>query len=66
MRTLAGFVVGILVTIGAAWVHDTGASADTQSPQLSDRQIVNWDVLGAVFQKDTEALRGLWGRATHS
>jgi hypothetical protein len=54
MRTIFGIVVGFLLAIGAAYVHDYSVS------QGSQLQIVNWDVLGNVARNETAAVRKLW------
>jgi hypothetical protein len=53
MRTLFGILVGFLLAIGAAYVHDDGV------PQGSQLQLANWDVLGNVA-RETAAVRRLW------
>jgi hypothetical protein len=63
MRTLFGIVLGIALTFGAAFFHDNNVRADNVSPRLTDRPIVNWDVLGAVLREETDAIRGLFGVA---
>ncbi len=54
MRTLFGIILGFLITVGGAYVHDTlrnpaGATA-------AERPMVNWDVVG-------ENVRALRARA---
>lgn len=62
MRMLFGIVIGIALTIGAAWVHDNNVTSDPANPRLQDRQIVNWDVFGAVSHDLQDEL----GRMFHS
>jgi hypothetical protein len=62
MRTLIGIVIGILLTVGLAYVHDNNVTSDPVNPRLQDRQIVNWDVFGAV----THDLQDGAGRIFHS
>jgi hypothetical protein len=61
MRTLFGIVLGIALTFGAAFFHDNNIPANSVSPNLTERPIVNWEVLGAVLREDTSFIRGLWG-----
>lgn len=41
MRTIIGMILGCLLTIAAAYVHDTGATATAAG---ASQKIVNWDV----------------------
>lgn len=58
MRTIVGFLLGIAVTIGAAYVHDT-ASAGTDAKPL-----VNWDQVGGVTRDAVDAARSQWKKLT--
>ncbi len=58
MRTLVAFLLGIAVTIGAAYVHDT-ASAD---PAV--KPLVNWDQLGVATRGAVDAARHQWDKLT--
>ena len=42
MRSLISFLLGIAVTVGAAYVHDSAMAKPTDKP------LVNWDQLGGV------------------
>ena len=64
MRTFFGIVLGIVITIAAAYFHDNNVVADPVNPRLVDQQIVNWPVLGAVFQQITDGIGGLWNGVT--
>jgi hypothetical protein len=43
-------------------VHDNNVVPDPANPRLQDRQIVNWDVFGAVARDVEDEI----GRAFHS
>lgn len=58
MRVLFGLVLGVLVTIGGAWLHDTSATTGASA----ERPMVNWDVVGRNFDQLTARLRGEWRR----
>jgi hypothetical protein len=58
MRTIIAFLLGIAVTIGAAYVHDTTTAAPTVKP------LVNWDQLADVTRDAVETLRAQWNRLT--
>lgn len=60
MRTLFGIVLGIGLTLGAAFFHDNNVTPDPTDPRLTDQQIVNWDVLKAVLRQTTDSVGGLW------
>jgi hypothetical protein len=58
MRTIIAFLLGIAVTIGAAYIHDTATADPTVKP------LVNWDQLGSVTHDAVEAARAQWDRLT--
>lgn len=64
MRTFFGIILGIALTVGAAFLHDNNVAADPADPVLTNRQIVNWEVLGAVVHQMTDTISGLWDRVT--
>lgn len=62
MRFIIGIIVGIAVTIGAAYVHDRRVYGEAQTPTeppaaVADGQIVNWDVLGTVARHQYKLVR---------
>jgi hypothetical protein len=59
MRSIISFLLGIAVTIGAAWVHDTAVAKPTDKP------IVNWDQLGDVTHDALEVARSQWNKLTN-
>ena len=58
MRSIVSFLLGIAVTVGAAWVHDTAMAKPTDKP------IVNWDQFGSVTHDAIEAARSQWNKLT--
>jgi len=58
MRSIISFLLGIAVTVGAAWVHDTAVAKPTDKP------IVNWDQLNGVTHDAIEAARSQWNKLT--
>ncbi len=53
MQTIFGFIIGVAVTIGVAYVHDasiTAPSVNANAP-TTERQMVNWDVVGTNWQE---------------
>ena len=62
MRFLVGFILGVLITIGAAYIHDTqatGLGSDTEGHRM-----VNWDVVQRTFQALGAKLGAEWDRLT--
>jgi hypothetical protein len=66
MRLLFGIILGIALTVGAAFMHDNNVPPDAPSSTTAERQIVNWDILGGVVQEQVAGLRRLWARVTGS
>jgi hypothetical protein len=58
MRTIIAFLLGIAVTIGAAYVHDTATADPAVKP------LVNWEQLASVTHDAVEAARSQWNRLT--
>jgi hypothetical protein len=58
MRTIIAFLLGIVVTVGAAYVHDSAVAKPTDKP------LVNWDQLGGVTQGAIDAARNQWNKLT--
>ena len=58
MRSLISFLLGIAVTVGAAYVHDSAIAKPTDKP------LVNWDQLGGVTHDAIEAARTQWNKLT--
>jgi hypothetical protein len=63
MRLLQGIVLGIAITVAAAFFHDNVVPPDQAAPLLEKHQIVNWDVLGRVASDQVAWARHLWDRA---
>ena len=58
MRSLISFILGIVVTIGAAYVHDTAVMLPTEKP------LVNWDQFNNVTHSAIESVRNQWNKMT--
>ena len=58
MRSLIAFILGIAVTIGGAYVHDTAVTLPTEKP------LVNWDQFSNVAHSAMEGIRNQWNRLT--
>jgi hypothetical protein len=64
MRTLFGMALGALLTVGAAYMHDRNVTYDPANPQITDQQVVNWEVFGAVLRQVTDGLGTAWKALT--
>ena len=63
MRMFFGIIVGIILTVGAAYVSDS--IRNTSGPEGSfDRPMVNWDVVGHNLKTLPSALQERWARLT--
>jgi hypothetical protein len=58
MRLIVGIVIGILLTIGGAYLHDTSSDPTDATQQ----RIVNWDVADKNFQEIAGSVREGWAR----
>jgi hypothetical protein len=58
MRAIIAFLLGIAVTVGAAYVHDSALAKPTDKP------LVNWDQLGGVTQGAIDSARNQWNKLT--
>ena len=63
MRLIQGIIIGIVITVGAAFIHDTVVPPDPAAPLLQKQQIVNWDVLGRVANDQVARAKHLWNQA---
>jgi hypothetical protein len=61
MNFLFGVIVGILLTVGTAFVADSFETVSVGSDPTS-RQIVNWDVAKERLHNSTESIRVGWER----
>lgn len=56
MQTIFGFIIGVAVTIGVAYMHDANVTAPSvaatvPAPATTERQMVNWDVVGTNWRE---------------
>ena len=61
MNLLAGIVVGILLTIGTAFMADAFTTSDITAENCS-RQIVNWDIAKERLHETTVSIATGWDR----
>jgi hypothetical protein len=62
MRVLFGMILGILLTVGVAYFHDTQGTgtATSGSGTVAQRNMVNWDVVDANWQLVRQRARETW------
>jgi hypothetical protein len=61
-------ILGCLLTIGIVYLHDVRASSTVASSTtgIETRQIVNWDVAQANWNKVTENVQLAWSKLKES
>lgn len=59
MRILIGIILGIILTIGGAYLYDSHSATNAASVQ---RPMVNWDVVSNNWNRLTERARAEWTR----
>jgi hypothetical protein len=65
MRFFLGLVVGILLTIAVAYLVDASSgvtTTGTETAQLEQKPLVNWDVVDRDWQSFTRGVRNTWNR----
>jgi hypothetical protein len=62
MRFLLGVLVGVGLTIGAAYLYDSRNTADASSNATAARPMVNWDVVDRNWQRATSRMRQEWDK----
>ena len=63
MRMFFGIIVGIILTIGAAFVSDRIRNTSGGEGTF-DRPVVNWDVVNHGIKALPSAVQGGWARLT--
>jgi hypothetical protein len=59
MRLFLGMILGALLTVGAAYIHDTGSLG---AGTTAERPMVNWDVVDRSWQDLRSNLRVMGDR----
>lgn len=63
MRMFFGIIVGVFLTIGAAYVYDS--VRDTSGAEgTAARPVVNWDVVNHELRNLSSAVQDGWARLT--
>jgi hypothetical protein len=68
MRFILGLIIGVALTLGVFYVHDSRVAAagepGTSEPpgSTSEVEIVNWDVLGRVTREQVDFARNQFNK----
>jgi len=65
MNLLLGIILGVLLTIGTAFMADAFTTADATS-QTCSNQIVNWDIAKERLHETTASIETGWNRLKSS
>ena len=70
MRVLFGLMLGVLLTIGGAYVHDhwnspPSATTGGSSSPLAQRKMVNWDVVDENLRIVRRRAHEMWTKLSH-
>jgi hypothetical protein len=63
MRMFFGIIVGIILTIGAAYVTDSIRNT-SGAEGTAERPVVNWDVVNHGIKALSSTVQGGWARLT--
>lgn len=61
MRVLIGIILGVVLTIGGAYLYDSHNALAAQNA-TAQRPLVNWDVANVKWNHLTERARAEWTR----
>jgi len=62
MRLLLGIILGALITVGGAYIYDSAHSPATTTAAVTQRPLVNWDVVASKWNGLTARARTEWTR----
>ncbi|HEY6858972.1 MAG TPA: hypothetical protein VI358_04195 [Pseudolabrys sp.] len=62
MRVLIGIILGIILTVGGAYLYDAHNSVTAANANSLQRPMVNWDVVSSNWNRLTERARAEWTR----
>jgi hypothetical protein len=63
MRVIFGMILGALITVGAAYVHDNWSSpapTDQRTTVAGNHKMVNWDVVSSSLRGARKRARDAW------
>jgi hypothetical protein len=63
MRVLFGIILGVILTVGGAYVYDShNALNAANAPATAQQPLVNWQTVTVKWQHLTERARSEWNR----
>ena len=62
MRVLIGILLGVLLTVGGAYLYDSHNAVTAANASSLQRPMVNWDVVSSNWNRLTERARAEWTR----
>jgi hypothetical protein len=70
MRVLFGMILGVMLTVGVAFISDTwtsgpAATTGSASAAVEHRTMVNWDVVGDNLRIVRQRAREAWSKLSH-
>jgi hypothetical protein len=70
MRFISGLILGVLITVGAAYIHDAMTAPTMSGSDASGYRMVNWDAVSRGFNRLATSARDefdkLTGRGSHA
>ena len=63
MRVLIGIILGVIITVGGAYLYDSRHTVtNSDSATSAQRPMVNWDVVSNKWDHLTARARAEWSR----
>ena len=61
MRVFLGMILGVVLTLGVAYIHDSRTTATLAPGQITAQQnMVNWDVVSSNWHAVRVKMRDAW------
>jgi hypothetical protein len=60
MRTFFGIILGIILTVGAAYLYDNASPSSSDQTTVAQKPMVNWDVVSGNWHRWTLVLNNTW------
>ena len=64
MRVLIGILLGVIITVGGAYLYDSHNAIMASNANGLQKPMVNWDVVGNKWNHLTDRARTEWSRLT--